>query len=114
VYRECVFEGVRFRVRAGFLVGAARFERCTFIRCDFGEHRSFCADYLDCSFVGPVKGAVFYGQAPEGNHYDGKRNMFEGNDFTEAVLHNVGFRGGIDATLQRWSAGFDPTSLMNG
>ncbi|HEY7071700.1 MAG TPA: hypothetical protein VH479_16355 [Acidimicrobiales bacterium] len=113
VYRECVFEGVRFRVRGGFSVGAARFERCTFIRCDFGEHFSFCADHIDCTFVGPVKRAVFYGQAPEGHHCDGKRNVFEGNDFTEAVLHDVGFRGGIDATLQRWREGFDPTPFMN-
>jgi hypothetical protein len=36
-----------------------------------------------------------------------------GEDFTEALLHDVGFRGGIVATLQRWSAGFDPTPLMD-
>lgn len=112
-YRGCTFKGVRFRARAGFTVGLARFERCTFLRCDFGEHFSFCADYIDCTFSGKVKKAVFYGRAPGGHGCDGKTNVFEGNDFADATLGDVGFRGGVNAAAQRWPEGLDPTPLMS-
>jgi uncharacterized protein YjbI with pentapeptide repeats len=112
VYRDCTFEGVRLRIRAGFSVGAARFERCAFVDCDFGEHFSFCADYIDCTFVGRVAKAVFYGTAPDGHRCDGKRNTIIGNDFSSADLRDVGFRGGVSLDAQSWPEGFDPSSLI--
>ena len=113
VYRGCTFEGVRFRAREGFSVGVARFEQCTFQQCDFGEHFSFCADYIECVFVGPVQRAVFYGAAPDGHSCDGKVNVFQGNDFAEAELVDVGFRGGVDLGAQRWTDGLDPTAFVD-
>lgn len=112
-YRDCVFEGVRFRVRAGFTVGAARFERCSFLRCDFGEHFSFCADYIGCTFAGAIKKAVFYGRAPDGHSCDGKSNVITGNDFTAATFGDVGLRGGVPIEDQRWPRGIDPDSLVD-
>ena len=113
VYRRCTFDGVRFRIRGGFSVGVARFEQCSFRRCDFGEHFSFCADYIDCVFIGPIKRAVFYGAAPDGHWCDGKVNILQGNDFSEAELRDVAFRGGVDLAAQRWSEGLDPTAFID-
>ena len=111
VYRRCVFRGVSFRVRTGFSVHVARFEDCVFERCKFTEHFSFCADYLNCRFVGPMKTAVFYGTAPVGEDFcSGRRNTIEGNDFTETDFssNNVAWRGGVDLAAQRWPAGYEP------
>jgi hypothetical protein len=99
VYRYCSFVGVRLRLRAGFSVGQARFEDCTFERCRFEEHFSFEADYVRCKFVGPMKTAVFYGRSPR----TGRRNDIADNDFTGASLSdNVGWRGDFPLERQRW------------
>lgn len=37
LYQDCVFEQVRFAIRAGYSVGSARFERCMFVRCAFTD-----------------------------------------------------------------------------
>lgn len=113
IFEGCSFTGVRFRLRAGFSVGQARFESCRFDRCRFDEHFSFCADYVACVFEGPIRKAVFYGRAPHGHFCDGKVNEFRDNDFTHATFRDVGFRGNIDPALQRWPPGFDPSQLMS-
>src|SRR5262245_39582678 len=113
LYRDCVFAGVRLRIRAGYSVGEARFDRCRFVRCDFGEHFSFCADYVDCVFEGPVRRAVFYGSAPEGQRCDGKRNEIRGNDFRAATFGDVGFRRGVPVEQQLWPSELDPARLVD-
>ncbi len=95
-YRRCVFRGVRLRTLAGFSVGHALFEDCTFERCKFSGTFSHDADFVRCRFIGPVKGAVFSGTSPE----TGARNEFVDNDFTRAELDDVDFRNGIDLTRQ--------------
>jgi hypothetical protein len=108
-YSHCRFEGVRFRLRAGFSVGRARFEDCTFRQCRFEEHFSFCADYVRCTFEGPIRTAVFYGRAPDGHDCDGKLNEIVSNDFTGASIgDNVGWRGDLDLSAQKWPAGYRP------
>jgi hypothetical protein len=109
IYRRCTFQGVRFRIRAGFSVGHARFEGCIFRRCRFEEHFSFCADYVGCTFEGKIRTAVFYRQAPDHSGCDGKVNEIVGNDFTQAVLtDNVDWRGGVDLSAQTWPDGYAP------
>jgi hypothetical protein len=105
LFKGCTFTGVRLRLRAGFSVGQARFEDCTFERCRFEEHFSFAADYLRCTFVGPIKTAVFYGTDPN----TGRRNEVVDNDFTAATLSdNVGWRGGFPVADQLWPDGYVP------
>ncbi len=105
VYRRCRFVGVRFRLRAGFGVGEARFEDCVFERCRFEEHFSLQADYLDCRFVGPMKMAVFFGSDPK----TGRRNDIAGNDFTQArFTDNIAWRGGFPLQQQNWPVDYTP------
>jgi hypothetical protein len=113
IYRRCMFEGVRFRIRAGFSVGHARFEECIFRRCRFEEHFSFCADYVRCRFEGTIRTALFYGRAPDGVGCNGKVNEIVGNDFTHAVLgENVGWRGNVDLSAQTWPEGYTPAEVL--
>jgi hypothetical protein len=113
VYRRCEFDGVRFRTRAGFSVGQSRFEACIFRRCRFEEHFSFCADYIDCVFEGPIRTAVFYGRAPDGNFCDGKVNEIRGNDFRAATFSdNVAWRLGVALDSQQWPDGYVPAVDM--
>jgi hypothetical protein len=108
-YRRCTFQGVRFRLRAGFSAGQARFEECTFRRCRFEEHFSFCADYIRCRFEGRIRTAVFYCRAPSNALCDGKVNEIVGNDFTQAIISdNVAWRGNVDLSAQVWPAGYTP------
>jgi len=106
-YRDCHFERVQFRIRAGVSVGLARFEHCTFRHCRFHEHFSFCADYVDCAFEGTIATAVFNGRGLM-DACNGKVNEFRGNDFTRARLRSVGFRTGIRIEDQKWPAGYAP------
>jgi hypothetical protein len=103
LFTGCAFVGVRLRLRAGFSVGQARFEDCTFERCRFEEHFSFSADYVRCKFVGPIKTAVFFGTDPN----TGRRNDIVDNDFTAADLSdNVDWRDDFPKDKQRWPAGY--------
>ena len=103
LFKNCTFVGVRLRLRAGFSVGEARFEDCTFERCRFEEHFSFAADYVRCTFVGPIKTAVFFGVDPD----TGRRNDIVNNDFTNATLSdNVAWRRDFPETDQRWPDGY--------
>jgi hypothetical protein len=105
LYRDCRFVGVRFRLRAGFGVGEARFENCVFERCRFEEHFSDRADYVGCRFIGPVKMAVFFGCDPQ----SGRRNDITGNDFTQArFTDNVAWRRDFPLQHQHWPTGFTP------
>ena len=67
---------------------------------------------IDCIFSGTLHKVVFYGADPE----SGRHNEFRGNDFRETLFDDVGFREGIDLTLQRFPAGWvkseDPYDRM--
>ncbi|MFB9236254.1 hypothetical protein ACFFWC_11960 [Plantactinospora siamensis] len=103
IYRSCTFVGVRLRIRAGFHVGEARFEDCTFERCRFEEFFSFSADFVGCRFVGPIKMAAIYGTDP----HTGRRNEIHGNNFRAAGLSdNIGLRADFPVESQLWPEGF--------
>jgi hypothetical protein len=105
VFRGCTFRDVRLSVRAGFSVGQARFEDCTFERCRFEEHFSWSAEYVGCRFVGPMRTAVFFGTDPN----SGRVNEIHDNDFTDvAFSSNVGWRGDFPVLDQRWPESFTP------
>jgi hypothetical protein len=76
---------------------------------------SHAAEFLDCEFSGSLKSSVFYGRIV-GNHAGATtrlRNEFRGNDFSKMRLIDVGFRGGIDLSLQRLPVGDDYLYLKN-
>jgi hypothetical protein len=105
LYRRCTFVGVRFRLRAGFSVGEARFEDCVFDRCRFSEHFSFDAEYVRCRFVGKMTMAVFNCVSPR----SGRRNEIVDNDFTHTEFSdNVAWRGDFPVDDQRWPDGYRP------
>jgi hypothetical protein len=96
VYRNCTFDHVDFGLRGGgFTVDEATFEGCTFNHCAFRDFRAERADFVDCTFVGTITNAWFYGQA---DPFDGdpRQNTFSGNDFSKAHLRRVEFRNGVD------------------
>jgi len=109
IYRDCTFTGARFKQLGGFTTGAARFVGCRFERCSFSGHFSRSADYVECAFTGKIDGCVWYGRVPPGDADAGRRNEITGNDFTGATFGtNIGWRGDVDFTAQRWPDGFQP------
>ncbi len=110
IYRDCTFTGIHFKLLGGFTTGAARFIGCRFERCHFNGHFSRSTDYIGCTFTGNIDGCAWYGTIPPGDADAGRRNVITGNDFTGVTFgSNVGWRGDIDITAQRWPDGYHPT-----
>jgi hypothetical protein len=100
VYRDCTFDHVDFGDRGGGSIpGDARFEGCTFNHCTFREFDAREADFVDCTFVGTITKAWFHGYA-EFTDSGPRHNAFSGNDFTQAKIRRVEFRG-IDLRSSR-------------
>jgi hypothetical protein len=103
IFRECRFDGADL---TGVRPGQARFERCSFARTNIDGWLSACAEFVECTFSGPIRNVTFHGK-PWGHaaeRIDPVRatNAFVGNDFTDADLRSVLFVNGIDVTAQRW------------
>lgn len=103
IFRECRFDGADL---SGIRPGQARFERCSFARTNIDGWLSACAEFVECTFSGPIRNVTFHGK-PWGHaaeRIDPVRatNAFSGNDFTDAELMGVLFVNGIDVTAQRW------------
>jgi hypothetical protein len=97
----------------------ARFLRCRFeearigdfgdvalIGCDFTNAHlngwfTWEADVIECRFAGRLEGVVFTASDPDGR----RRNEIRGNDFREADLVDVAFRGGVDLDAQLLPSG---------
>jgi hypothetical protein len=101
-YRDCRFvKSDLSRV----LPGVARFERCLFEKARIDKWFAFQAEFVECTFVGPIKSVRFYGTVgpPELIQRIGRTtNEFRDNDFSQADLVDVEFVGGIDLDAQRW------------
>jgi uncharacterized protein YjbI with pentapeptide repeats len=96
-YRGCTFDHLDFRARGGGMApGEATFEGCTFSYCSFQHFTPMRADFIDCTFVGTITSAMFWGDSPRAAAEPQRRNTFTGNDFTRAKLRRVAFRTGID------------------
>ena len=67
----------------------------------------FAVELVDCTFTGRLRKAIFNGTVPAEQRSMAGRisNDFRGNDFSGMDLRDVGFRTGIDLTLQRLPTG---------
>jgi hypothetical protein len=100
-YQDCTFDHVDFGLRdGGFLLGEARFERCTFRYCSYRWFRATHADFIDCTFIGVMQSAWFWGATPKGDERP-RRNQFTGNDLSRAKPRRVLFRNGLDLSTNR-------------
>lgn len=110
IYRECRFDRADLRQCDP---GLARFERCSFDGAKLDNWNCAMNDFVDCRFSGRLRRVVFSG----GLHVDPSLaegapprlkalmapyppNEFHGNDFRNADLDEVEFRGGIDLDAQ--------------
>lgn len=103
-YIDCSFDGLRFRHGNG---GYSRFVRCHFRNVDLQEWFCYSTEFIDCTFSGRLRKAIFMGSVPEDERSFVRRehNEFRGNDFSAMTLEDVAFRNGIDLTLQRLPSG---------
>lgn len=100
VYRECVFANADL---AGVKPGTARFDACDFSHARIDGWRTLEAEFLNCSFAGPLRDVVFFGRpigTPPSIPLERDGNEFVGNDFRHADFVDVDFRAGIDITQQ--------------
>lgn len=99
-YVDCSFDHCKFT----YVSGIAKFVRCTFRNVVIHEMFATGMEFVNCLFSGKLKKAVFYGKI-----IDEKRclflkrefNQFEGNDFSQCNIKDIGFRGGIDFHKQK-------------
>ena len=89
--------------------GQTRFEGCTFADSHLEKWQATCAEFVDCTFSGPITKCRFYGR-PWGlaaQHLDPRRtvNEFRGNDFRKADLIETTFIQGIHFAEQQWPDG---------
>ena len=105
-YIGCVFDGARMTPGTG---GYYRFLRCSFRDVVIDEWFCFAVEIVDCTFSGRLRNSVFNGTVPERARRDAKRsrNEFRGNDFGGMEFKDVGFRTGIDLSLQVLPSGPD-------
>jgi hypothetical protein len=103
-HTECVFDRSRIRFNPG---GLARFERCSFREVDLRDWMCFETELVDCVFTGRMRRSFFNGTVREESVEALGRttNVFRGNDFSGMDLIDVGFRTGIDLSLQRLPTG---------
>lgn len=112
IYRNCVFQGVRFKGLGGFNMMASRFENCDFLQCKFNGHNATETDLVNCRFIGKIDGCNWFGTVPEHEHDAGRRNDIANNDFSQATLtDNIGWRGHFDIDSQIWPPGASPSLL---
>jgi hypothetical protein len=105
LYQDCTFEHVDFGLRGGgFSIGEARFERCTFRYCNYRQFEARHADFIDCTFIGVMKSARFWGTTPKGDDRP-RRNQFTGNDLSRTKPRRVEFRNQVDLRSNRLPEG---------
>jgi hypothetical protein len=107
VFSQCTFAQTRLRDAQP---GQARFVDCEFDRIDITGWSAVASEFVGCRFSGPVRRCKFWGkpfgawlETPLSPPRD--KNEFVDNDFTDAVLEDVGFVGGIDLARQRLPTG---------
>lgn len=103
-YVECVFDGSSIR---NVIPGRATFIGCSFLDVKIRNVMFLEAQFVDCVFSGELRDVTFTATPVMTERLGRSTNAFEGNDFREARLRNVSFRGGIDLDRQ-WlpEAGF--------
>jgi hypothetical protein len=103
LYRNCVFERIRFKLLGGFSMSRGWYENCTFLNCRWEGHFAHDACVVNSTFIGRMNGCVWFGESCHGP------NTLRGNDFTQVQFtDNVGWRRSYPVSEQRWPAGFQP------
>ena len=100
-YTDCTFDGAQLRPVPG---GYYRFERCTFHGATIRDWLCFAVEVVDCTFDGTrITKAIFNGtpMREDAGPLGRSANAFDGNDFSRAILRDVGFRSGIDLARQQ-------------
>jgi hypothetical protein len=97
-YDRCVFDGCHLK---DVLPGRASFVECSFRNVRLDTFLCNDAEFVDCVFSGLLRGVVFSATPSSTERLGRVRNAYHGNDFTEAKLEDVSFRGGIDLGSQR-------------
>ena len=106
-YRNCVFEGVRFKQLGGFTLSRGWFEGCKFINCRWEGHFAMSASLVDCSFSGRMNGCAWFGDSERGP------NIHRGNDYSAVQFtDNVAWRYSFPVADQKWPEGYVP--LLDG
>jgi hypothetical protein len=105
-YVDCMFDQAAF---VHVLAGRATFSRCMFRDVKIRHLFSHEGEFIDCLFTGRIKTAVFNGQPQQHGIVPNPKALlrFTGNDFSGAVLEDVGFRTGIDLSRQLLPEGED-------
>lgn len=112
-YVECIFDGIQI----GHATGHARFIRCTFSSMQIREWMGQTTEFIDCTFGGRLRTAMFFGRIPieELRRALGReRNEFRGNDFSNTQMTDVSFQGGINLEEQQLPSGPNYLYLANG
>jgi hypothetical protein len=104
VFERCCFE----RSRIGDF-GDVRLERCEFVNANLNGWFTWQADIVECRFAGRLRGVVFRGTDVDGQD----RNEFRGNDFGDADIDDVAFRGGIVLDVQLLPTGEEYVRLRD-
>ena len=90
IFRECRFDMADLHLAKP---GQARFERCSFAQATLDGWVSACAEFIDCTFAGKIRGVTFHGKpwGHDASRVDPARsvNEFRGNDFSETELIGV-------------------------
>jgi hypothetical protein len=110
VYEDCRFDGARLR---HVFPGRATFIRCSFRLVRIEDFRCFEAEFIDCVFSGHLTTVIFSATPTTTERLGRCRNRYTGNDFTEARLFDVAFRGGIDLNEQRLPQGEEYIIVRN-
>jgi len=113
-YVDCCFDGTEIDASTP---GNARFERCTFRYAKIQEFKGLNVEFIDCFFSGLIKEGLFNGTPRRDTvtpRLSRTQNEFHGNDFSNAELIDIGFRSGIDLSLQRLPKGDDYIYVEDG
>lgn len=98
VFEDCTFSRCKFAFGA---VGNARLVRCRFESCRLESLIGTDLELIECAFPGTtIKKGVFHGARPD-RFAERSVNEIRDNDFSQADLQGVGFRGGVDLTKQK-------------
>jgi hypothetical protein len=105
LYEDCVFKRCKLAFGA---IGNARLVRCRFESCRLDNLLATELELIGCAFPNTViKKGVFHGRVADASQLKPRRvtNEFVDNDFSDADLVDVDFRGGIDLNRQKFPTG---------
>lgn len=103
-YVDCSFDGSRIKA---LNPGRARFIRCSFRNVRLHKWLGTHVEFIDCVFSGALSEINFDGAVPQRDQKElgRSRNVYRGNDFSDAEFTGVAFKGGVDLLEQRLPQG---------